>query len=285
MPLDWDKINQQKKKLDSKLSGSRGPRAKFWHPNPGENRIRIMPGWTDEGTFAGQFWREVGQHWNVSDSQRGPVICPQNTPDLEGNCPVCEFVDKLKDHPGDLRAQELVKSLRSRSAFLLNIIDLDDSQYTAKDVAEFKQNRPDGDLPFDVGDVKVQVYAAPSTVFNQILNVIQINETDITNPDTGHDVTITKSGKGLTTRYQTTIKLKPTPAPEGGTLNALDQVGYVMGEDKLLELLTDGVGGDYVGLLSGGSDDTLGALEAGESDQSDDYDDLRARMQAELAGS
>jgi hypothetical protein len=281
MGLDWDKLNQQKARLDDKLSkGGGGTRARFWRPQDGENRIRIMPAWSQEGNFAGQFWREIGQHWNVSDSQRGPVLCPKNTPHLTGECPICQFYDELKKDKGDVRAQETAKDIRSKTAFLLNIVDISDEEYTAKDVAEFKQARPENDVPFEVGDVKVQVYACPSTVFNQILSTIQVNGTDVTDPTEGHDVIIRKTGKGLKTRYETTIVLKSTTAPTVETLTELNLVGFEMGREDLMDLLVQGVGSEFSKLLPSGS--TTVGTPSGSQDKADEGD-LKSKMQAALS--
>jgi len=290
MGLDWDKLNQQKQRLDTKLSkGGGGTRARFWRPQDGENRIRIMPSWTGEGDFSGQFWREIGQHWNVSEEQRGPVLCPKNTPYLTGPCPICQFVDELKKLKSDTHAQEVAKDLRSKTAFLLNIVDVNDLTYTAADVAEFKKARPEADVPFEVGHVKVQVYACPSTVFNQILSTIQVNGTDVTDPQAGHDVTIRKSGKGLKTRYETTIVLKSTVAPPVETLPDLSSVGYSMSVEDLTDLLAGGAGVEFMSTFKNALPTATSLVGAprddeGEDDGSDeDAAALREKMLAAVS--
>ncbi len=284
--LDWEKLNQQKSRLDSKLSKSGGgTRAKFWKPEDGENRIRIMTGWTAEGIFAGQFWREVGQHWNVAEDQKGPVLCPKNTPHLSGPCPICQFVEELKKDKGDVRAQEASRDLRAKTAFLLNVVDRKDATYTAKDVAEFKKSRPDGDVPFEVGDVKVQVYACPPTVFNQVLSTIQVNGIDVTDPEKGHDVIIRKSGKGLKTRYETNIVIKSPAAPEVDSLPDLGEVGFDMTEEDLLDLLSGGVGSEFSKLLPATT--LVGAPSKSKVEpeaDSEPVEDLKAKMTAALKG-
>ena len=284
MGLDWNKLNQQKDALEEKLSKSGGARAKFWKPSPGMNRVRVMPGWAEEGDFSGQFWREVHQHWGVSEDQKGPILCPKNTPHLEGKCPICDLVAELKANKSDPQAQEVAKDIRAKSAFLLNVVDMADSEYTAQDVAEFKKARPGDDVPFEVGSVKVQVYACPSTVFNQILSVIQVNEMDITDPDEGHDVTIKKSGKGLMTRYETNIVLKPSGAPSYEKLPPLDEVGYQMSYDDMMGLLSSGVGASFSTLPSMQAPKGLGAPTESDDEGEDaaGSDELRAQMQAAL---
>ena len=142
MALDWDKLNKQKDSLDEFLSkGGGGVGRSWWKPEHGDNRIRIMPGWTTEGDYAGQFWREVAQHWGLSDDHKGPVICPKKTPLMDGECPVCDLVIALKSDKTNTDALEAAKYIRAKIAYFLNVVNLDDPEYTAKDVAEYKQSR------------------------------------------------------------------------------------------------------------------------------------------------
>src|SRR5687768_3387414 len=103
--LDWAKLNKQKEELEARMARGGGAGSiKWWKPVNGVNRIRILPGWTDEGEYAGQFWREVAQHWGVSEDVKGPILCPRETPGLNGSCPICAFVDELKNEKGDAQA-------------------------------------------------------------------------------------------------------------------------------------------------------------------------------------
>lgn len=278
--LDWNKVNQKAQELSDRLNRSGGgPGAKFLKLSDGQNVLRILPGWAKEGPFQGQFWREVAQHWRVSEDQKGPVLCPKKTPHLEGDCPICDFVEQLKAAKGDARAQELAKEMRAKVTYLLSAVDINDPMYTASDVAEYKKARPDSDVPFDVGDTKVQVYAAPSTVFNQILNAIQVNQVDVTDPENGHNIIITKTGKGFKTRYQTTVAINPGPAPEGAEPLDLSSIGFEMDWNEMMGLIAEGPGGDYAGLLSAGSSSSATVETA---DDAVDSDALRARMQEAL---
>lgn len=278
--IDWNKVNDKAQQLEEKLNRKSGGGAKFWRPRDGENKLRILTGWADEGDFVGQFWREVAQHWNVSESQAGPVLCPKETPHLEGDCPICDFVEALKGQKSDLSAQQLVKDLRAKTAYLLNIVDLKDPVYTAADVAEYKKNRPDNDVPFEVGDSKVQVFAAPSTVFNQILNICKTNQMDITDPVQGHDVSLTKLGKGLTTKYTLSIMIKPSAAPANATPVVLSEIGRVLSEDKLLDLLTEGAGGSYTALLGSGTSRGVAGPAIEDALPNDDGEDLAASLRS-----
>lgn len=277
--LDMDKVLQQKQELDEKLA-ARGSSAKFWKPKAGTNRIRVMPGWSNEAPFAGQFWREVAQHWNVSEDQKAPILCPKYTKHMDGECPICDFVEELKSRKTDVAALELAKDLKAKAAFLLNILDLEDEEYTAQDVADWKKERPDKDVPFSVGDAKIQVYASPPTVFNGILTVITTNRMDITDTQKGHNIVVNKipAKDRLRTKYEVTPEIKSTKAkisPET-EFNALDKIGFVMSSQDMTKLLADGVAGDFI--------DTLPPPEEHESGAggSDDLDDFAQDMRSNL---
>lgn len=285
MALDMSKLQQQKAKLTQELNRGSGQSARFWRPTDGDNTIRVMPDWTEEEPYKGQFWREVAQHWGVSEDQKGPILCPAATPHIEGECPICKFVDELRADKNDVKAQELAKDIRAKKAYLVNIVDCNDPTYNAKDVAEYKKNRPDSDVPFEAGDPKIQVYACPKTIFDQILNAIMNNDQDITDLEAGNDLVINRSGKGMLTRYSVNPKFKSTSSDVSGGAEfpQLDRVGFNMSFEDMTKLLTEGVGGDFASALpSGGTPEALGAGPETEA-QAADADDLEAQMAAATA--
>lgn len=285
MALDWNKVLKQKEELESRLArGNGGGGVKWWKPANGENRIRILPGWADEGDFAGQFWREVYQHWNVNpEEQKGPLLCPKHTPGVEGACPICEFVEELKADKSDAAAQKLYKDLRAKGAFLLNIIDLKSPEYTAEDVAEWKKARPEQDVPFEVGDLKIQTWACQTTTMDQIFATMKTNELDITDLEEGKNLAINKfpNKDPRKTRYEVSIiiKSKPVVLPEGTKIPDLSMVNVQKSYDDMRKLLTDGVGGDFTAgakqLTSGSKTKASGkAGGAKASSKKDEEDEL-----------
>ncbi len=265
-----DKVAKAKVAAEERLSRGGGPRARFWKPKNGDNTIRVMPPWlnpTHDPEFEvpeavefydGQFWRQVAQHWRVSDDQKGPILCPKETPGITGACPICEFVAELKQDKSDVQAQALVKEIRAKTTYLLNIVDVNDAVYTADDVAEHAKNRPDDDCPYAPGDSKVQLYAAPLTVYDAILGLITANKRDITLFDTGRNIVITRhpNKNPIKTRYTVVPDFDASGFEMRGTLPALHQQGFLMDYDKMLDLLHSGVGGDFVAALPDGSGDS-----------------------------
>lgn len=257
-------VNAQKAKIEESRGGS-GPRAKFWKPDAGENVIRVMPKWDE--SLKGRFWREVAQHWNVSEDQRGPILCPRDTPDLNGECPICDLVQALKADKSNVEGKKLADDIRAKKTYLLNIVDQKDSVYTAADVAEFKQARPEDDCPFEVGDPKIQVYACPTTVFESILGIMSTSGTNVTDLKAGRDIRIKKTPNKADrrkTRYEVYPSLDASDTGYGETLELpnLSQVGFTLDTDGMYKLLSEGRAAQFLKALPGGSSENLQALTA-----------------------
>lgn len=296
--VDLNKLAAARAQLTERMSrGGDRSSIKWWKPKAGKNTIRICPPWTEEGAFAGDVWREVAQHWNVSDDVKAPILCPKKTPSIGEDCPICEFVAELKADKSNVEAQALVKDIRAKSAFFFNIIDLEDATYTVADVAEAKQARPDQDVPFAAGDLKVQVYAAGPMVTEEIIGTFVDNKKDLSHLTEGRNFFINKTGSGFKTRYTVSIDAfteSVLPPEILEKLNKLDEIGFKQEYGKLLEILTEGKGGDFMAALPSGSStpalpatselDELGELpESYAKDAGDDGEDLAAALEAKLA--
>lgn len=295
MAIDYEKLRKAAQELQARMTRGGGPSMKFWKPADGKNVIRILPPWTEEGPLAGQFYREVHQHWNVSEEATGPVLCPKKTPAASEDkaCPICDLVDQLKARKNDVDAQELVKNLRAKAAYLMSVIDLSDPTYTAKDVVEWKKERPDSDCPFEVGDPKVQCYAATNTIADAIMNIVIANEMDITDLEAGHNIVLTKipNKDKLKTRYSVTPDLKKTKAavPADFELPDLGKIGKVPTHEDMVKLLSSGPAGSYLTALpSNAGSRVTGSVGSNDGDTSwiggsGEEDDLAAEMKRSLA--
>ena len=259
MALDMDRAKADRVKLAASRAKGGGASARFWKPSVGKNMIRIMPPWVDKGDFKGSFNREVSQHWNVSP--RGPILCPVGTPFITGTCPICDLVKKLRAKQNDVNAITQLKEIRAKKSFLVNMVDLEDPIYNANDVAEYKNKRPDSEVPFSAGDAKVQVYACPGGVLEDLLDAITENDHDITSLETGNDIVIVRTGTDVTTTYAVTPKMAPTPSDVTAEdkLPALDQIGFLIDSSEVLEMLTDCIQPDFLGLLPNKAPEALTA--------------------------
>lgn len=286
MSINIDKLKKAATDLQARMSrGGGGQSMKFWRPLDGRSSIRILPPWTAEGPHAGSFYREVHQHWNVNPEAPGPILCPKNTPhcDADYDCPVCELVDQLRARKNDVSSQEAAKNLRAKAAYLMSVVDLADPTYTAKDVADWKKDRPDSDVPFGVGDVKVQCYAATNTITEQILSSILNSDIDITDLNAGRNVFITKipNKDKMKTRYTVNVDLKPTvfELPEGFVLPDLSKISNVRKYEDVMKLLSDGVGSQFSAALPESTTPSEGYVENAEVDGAED---LAASMRKRL---
>ncbi len=275
--IAMNKIRAQRAILAEKEAkkGGGAARMQFWRPDA-KSTIRILPSWTTEGEFAGQFWKKVGQHWNVKDDQEGPVLCPKVSEGFSDTdrCPICEFVNTLRADKTNIKAQEMAKSIRAKEVYFLPIIDLKHPKLTADQVPE------GSDLK--VGAPRVQVYAAPGGVFNDILGVIDNNNCDITDHTSGRDIVIEKiekAGKKQFTSYKVSAIFNATkaPVPEGFVTPSLLNVGWRMNYKELHTLLTEGEGGKFLALGSGS--------EEAETESGEDSSYLNEDNTAESASS
>lgn len=285
-------VNAQKAKIEDSRGGS-GPRARFWKPEAGENTIRVMPKWDSE--LKGRFWREVAQHWNVGEDQKGPILCPRETPDLSGECPICDLVQALRADKSNVEGRKLADDIRAKKTYLLNIVDQKDPVYTAADVAEFKQSRPEDDVPFDVGDPRIQIYACPTTVFEAILGIMSTAGTDITDFQSGRDIRVKKTPNKQDrrkTRYEVYPVLDTRDTGYGETLELpnLSQVGFTLDTDGMYKLLSEGRAAAFLKALPGESSASVASLTAdgASADQSEtapvSASDLEEQMRAGLNG-
>lgn len=167
---------------------SSGSGQNWFTPKAGTNKIRIMP---EVGEMTvGSFFQEVGRHYIPSglDTDGNPkfniVTCPAFT--IGEPCPICETVDKL--YRGGKADKQLAGKLRVRKAYFMNVIDRDNE------------------------DVGPQVFSSGVTIFKAIVDAITDPDYgDITDEYDGLDVTITRNGTGMDTKYQVRFARVSTP--------------------------------------------------------------------------
>lgn len=221
------KKREEEKAREAARKASMRRRETYWKPKEGTNKFRLLPPWTEEGPNAGQFWRELYVHYNVTcyDSPDGDnkfsVACPKESehaaellglePGSDMACPICEAITVLKQSqdPADVA---MAKDSRPSQRLYSNIIDLEDPTWTADAIEELKTNGcPEDSLP-KFGDPKVQVYTYGPTVMSMILDFFQ-DETDITELKDGRDLYLEREGTGLKTKYRLRPNLEKTEAP------------------------------------------------------------------------
>lgn len=175
----------RKKMEEVKERQSRGGgNVNFWSPKAGRNVIRILP--AKEGQ---EFYAEAKVRYNVGPNKK-MVTVPLDS--SKENCPIHEFVDALFKS-GDKDDEKLAKRMKASNRYYFNVID---------------RSLEEGDENYG----KVMVFGCGTTIFTDILGIIvDPDYGDITDPELGYDIIITKSGTGLDTEYKTNARPKQTP--------------------------------------------------------------------------
>jgi len=169
-------VGRAQEELDRIKRSERGR----WKPKDGDNLIRIMPPWSED---VDTFFVQGGSHFNVGP--QGKIFsCPQQA-DNSAECFLCDLVERLD--AGDEADREEAKDLKVRRSWMVNVVDLKDP------------------------DAGVRVWAAGVKAFKQLLEYIEdADYGDVTDPNEGYDVKVTKSGKGMNTEYNVRCAKNPT---------------------------------------------------------------------------
>lgn len=169
-------------KVQSKLKDLERKGKRFWTPEEGKNKIRILPSWKGADQ---EFYREVPTHYDVGPNHR-TLMCPRA---VEKKCPICDKADRLANSDSarkQARADDLWPSVR----IMFNILDRKD---------------PDG-TPL--------VWSASTGTLEELLRFFaDADYGDFTHPKEGFDVILVRKGKGQGTRYK--VSLARTPSSIG----------------------------------------------------------------------
>lgn len=150
-----------------------GSGSEFWRPNDGENVIRILPPWNEDTD--GRFWRKTGTHFNVGPDGRA-VPCPL-VGGAQESCWLCRKSKKLSgsDDEDDRKESE---EFAARTSYVMNVLDLDSPE--------------EG----------VQIWRCGVKAFRVIKKLVRNDDWgDPTDFDQGYNITVDKTGSGLTTNY------------------------------------------------------------------------------------
>lgn len=215
MPVNLAKMKEKEEEL--KKQGGQ-----FWGPKDGKNKIRIAP--PQEGME--EFFAEGGFHYKVGPEEKS-FPCPR----LGQERPDCFLCNKTTDlDKGDEDDKAEAKEIRANKRYIIPIIDLMDKD--------------------EDGKVKgpIQFWLAGSTAFKQVISYFTDDQYgDISDPDTGYNLTVSKSGKGMKTEYEVRAdKNDSLWPPELDDLiddlpNPWDLLNYATNDE--MESAYDGTGG------------------------------------------
>jgi hypothetical protein len=173
--------------------------------------IRVLPPWGKSAD--GFFYYTVGQHFGFSIGGRNRAIsCPESIG--KGKCPVCVFISRLKnsDNPDHTK---LADRIRANRRYFVNVID---------------REEPD----------KVKIYGTNKKFVEAILDASDDPDVgDMTDPQSGRDITIVRRGSGLRTRYSYRIRTKESSVDfDAKDLYQLDkEVDEWLSYDAMVEYL------------------------------------------------
>lgn len=219
------------RKQRADLQEKMGRRERTAKPQDGRSRWRILPSWKglDELDVA-HAW---GQHFvkDAAGDLKAVHVCLKQT--YGKDCPICDALDDAiatAHRAGDEETKKLLAESKSSSRYLLNAYEV-----------------KKGVLP------EVVILELPPTVFEMINDLIDqkadeqevedddgeteiVPGVDMLDPKKGFDVMITRTGKGLNTKYTVNCVTSPTRVPPELLEKLHDLDAYVKQEHAETEM-------------------------------------------------
>lgn len=211
--LDMSKIKSKQEELQK---GSGNSDYGFDKLKDGKNVRRILPPKGDSTMF----YSEGFLHFGLGDDGKSTATCLDT---FGKKCPICEYLNTLKDSKNK-DDKEFYQRAKKTKRIYLSVLNRDATDEDEKPVI----------LP--VGKM----------ILKQVIDVIcDPDYGDITDFESGRDITITRSGKGLNTEYSVIVKPKETMASEqyseeemDAMLPDLDSLFVEKSESELMAVLT-----------------------------------------------
>lgn len=228
-------IDAMKQKLEEESQSTSRGNNDYDKLQNGKNIRRILWPKGDKESF----YSEGYVHYGLGEDGHTMVTCPHTWGSKEP-CPICEYVEELQQSSSK-DDKKLASDLRARRRIYVNVIDRDG----------------DSEQP--------KILGMGVTILKGILQTIcDPDYGDITDYETGRDITITRKGQGLSTEYSVLPKPRETLASED------------MSEEELEDAMAD-----LDALFVRKSYDELKAILAGDDydddedeDSSDEYDEM-----------
>lgn len=174
MAVNLDEIRKKYEELKKKKGGGDD---NWMELQDGDNLVRFL---SDED---GNFYHETGYHYIKQGKDKVAVIC--NRLNSGDECYLCDVVSELYKSK-DKNDKELAKEIGAKPRIFFNILDRED-------------------------DNKVKILGAGNMIFKDLLKYFADEDWgDLTDPKTGHDVVINKTGEKMDTVYTVMPKPKPT---------------------------------------------------------------------------
>lgn len=246
--LDISKLAARLGELDQNNGGS-GNGTSFVNIKDGKNQVRILPP-TDDSDWVQEAWVHYGVGKTSNNTKGTMVVCPTTHGEKE-SCPICELSSELKklSKKKDDKYDKEAKSVYRKKRVYFNAIDRADDL----DNFELRKEKVTVDGKETVVEVwynsttgekesPVKVLGVGIGVYKGVLKLITDPDYgDITDPEDGVDVIITKSGSGqFNTEYD--VKGARNNSEVGfeeweDCINDLSKFAEVKTYDELADLL------------------------------------------------
>lgn len=237
-----------KNRLDAAESSGGGYNADYDKLQNGKNVRRVLwPKGDKEVPFSEGFL-----HFSLGADGKKVATCPK-TFNEKNPCPICEYVAQLQKSKNK-NDKKLADEIKAKRRIYINVLNRDEEEETPKV------------LPIGV------------TILKGLLETMcDPDYGDITDPENGRDITITRKGQGLNTEYSVLPKPKASVFSEE---LEVDDVEEAMADldalfiEKTYDELQAILDGEDDSDDDGGSDDSDDEEDAGYDDM--DIDELQA---------
>lgn len=186
-------MNEMKSRLDAE-SQQNYSNTDYDKLQQGKNVRRVLWPKGDKDSF----YSEGYLHFGLGADGKSVATCPKTWGSKE-KCPICEYVEQLQASKNK-DDQKLAKDIKAKRRIYINVLNRDDEEETPKV------------LPIGV------------TILKGLLETIcDADYGDITDPEDGRDITITRKGQGLKTEYSVLPKPKSSEASESQTPEEIEE--------------------------------------------------------------
>lgn len=236
--VDIAKLAERLAQLNQSEGGNKSG-MQFINIKDGRNVIRVLPPAPGKDMFAEEVFVHYGVGKSAENKNGTMVVCPK-THGEDKPCPICELsqelrsLSKRKDDSYDKQA----KSLYRRKRVYYNAID------RSGDLSVYEKNEEGKWINKETGEEEspVKVMGTGIGIYKDILGLIVDPEYgDITDPEEGLDLIITKTGSGqFGTKYDVKTVRKESPIGFDyweECLHDLSQLTVAKSYDDLLTLL------------------------------------------------
>lgn len=233
-------MSSMQKKLDEESSNNYS-NTEYDKLQQGKNVRRVL--WPKGDRT--DFYSEGLLHYSLGADGKRVVTCPR-TFDEKNKCPVCEYVAELQKSKSK-NDKKLAESIRAKRRIYINVINRDDEDETPKV------------LPIGV------------TILKGILETIcDPDYGDITDPEDGRDITITRKGQGINTEYTVLPKPKASPVSDSQSEEEIEEA-----MSDLEALFVEKSYDEIQAILDGEEEsDDEDSDDEDEEEDNDEYDDL-----------